>query len=98
MTATHAPAEAPAITATGTLVPLVNEGGLKDGITVGDSVDEGDTEGDGVDVAGRLKEWKNWAIEQDEELHTAHVQHGVVMHVGVLLAESAKSLSSLMYE
>ncbi len=50
------PAEAPAITATGTFEAALDEGGLKDGDTVGDSVDVGDTEGDGVDVDGRLKE------------------------------------------
>ena len=49
ITAMPAPAETPAITATGTLVAALDEGGLKGGDTVGDSVDVGDTEGDGVE-------------------------------------------------
>jgi len=87
------------MTATGALAAAAaDEGGLTDGKTVGGSVDEGDADGDGVGEDGRLKEWKNWVIEQEEELHTAHVQHGVVTHVGVLLAESARLLPSLRYE
>ena len=57
ITAMPTPAETPATTATGVLAAALDcVGGLKDGDTLGVNVDVGDTDEDGVEVAGRLKE------------------------------------------
>jgi len=97
ITVTPAPAETPAITASGTFAAELDGGALRDGDTVAVADRVGDTVGDGVEVDGRSKVCLNWTNVQDDELHTTHVQHGVMIHVGEFFTASIK-LASLMYE